>query len=377
MAMFLSRLKQVLNLGTKSITANGTYTASSDGYDGYSSVSVNVPSVTPTSITPSNSNPAALTSGSAVTPSANGYAIESYTSITPARLPQSVSSGDIVKVGGSGVIMLTPSNLTPSNSHPDIIYNGGTYLATAGGFAIESYTSVTPSSTPASVSSGDIVKIGGNGVIVDSVPTPTSITPSNSNPPSISSGNTYTPTSNGKVVSSVTTLSPSNSNPQMLGGSTPYIGSGSITERIGYAIESYSSKTPSDSSPASVSANSIIKPSSAGYLYASSGLGKCKVGTFTASTSSTTTVNVGFKPKYLLVQAINSAGTYFNICTYNEAVSTSNVYYGYKTTSISANVLSLGSTNINNTITAISSTGFTYNKCSTNYNTTMNYFAIG
>lgn len=32
------------SLGTKSITANGTYYASSDGYDGYSNVSVNVPS---------------------------------------------------------------------------------------------------------------------------------------------------------------------------------------------------------------------------------------------------------------------------------------------------------------------------------------------
>lgn len=78
MAMFLSRLKQILNLGTKSITANGTYTASSDGYDGYSEVTVNVPTVTPLNITPSNANPVALSSGVAVEPTANGYAIESY-----------------------------------------------------------------------------------------------------------------------------------------------------------------------------------------------------------------------------------------------------------------------------------------------------------
>ena len=31
------------NLGTKTITANGTYTAQTDGYDGYSSVTVDVP----------------------------------------------------------------------------------------------------------------------------------------------------------------------------------------------------------------------------------------------------------------------------------------------------------------------------------------------
>ena len=36
------------SLGTKSITANGTYNASSDNLDGYSSVTVNVPASAPT-----------------------------------------------------------------------------------------------------------------------------------------------------------------------------------------------------------------------------------------------------------------------------------------------------------------------------------------
>ena len=65
-----------------------------------------------------------------------------------------------------------------------------------------------------------------------SVPSPTSITPSNASPASMTSGNAYQPTANG------------------------------------YAIESYSSVTPSDSSPASVSANEIIKSTASGYLYA-------------------------------------------------------------------------------------------------------------
>lgn len=169
MAMFLSRLKQVLNLGTKSITSNGTYYASSDGYDGYSSVSVTVP--TPPSITPSNSSPAALTSGSAVTPSANGYAIESYDTVVPSGTPVYKTAGSIVQFavyGGnivSGII-----DQSPSNTNPVEIHDGSNIHALDNGYFIESYDSVTPSSTPASVSSGDIVKIGGSGVILDEMP---------------------------------------------------------------------------------------------------------------------------------------------------------------------------------------------------------------
>lgn len=136
MAIFLSRIKRALNVGSKSITNNGTYYASADGYDGYDEVTVNVSGGSATPITPSNANPVALSSGVAVEPTANGYAIESY-------------------------------------------------------------DSVTPSSTPASVASGDIVKIGGSGVIVDSVPSPTSVTPSDSTPPQLSQGNIYEPTANG------------------------------------------------------------------------------------------------------------------------------------------------------------------------------------
>ena len=63
---------------------------------------------TPTSITPSNSSPAAMTSGGVYQPTANGYAIASYDSKTPSdSTPPSVASGDIVKMGGAGYLYET------------------------------------------------------------------------------------------------------------------------------------------------------------------------------------------------------------------------------------------------------------------------------
>lgn len=63
---------------------------------------------TPTSITPSNSSPAAMSSGGVYQPTANGYAIESYDSKTPSdSTPPTVSSGDIVKMGGAGYLYET------------------------------------------------------------------------------------------------------------------------------------------------------------------------------------------------------------------------------------------------------------------------------
>ena len=414
--------------------------------------------VTPTSITPSNSSPAALTANSAVTPTANGYAIASYNSVTPGSLPYmvrpndiikfedpgyiidmiadvrpssapveiqsgnnihlinngilldsityivpsstptSVSSGDNIHIGGSGVIVdsiPTPTSITPSNSTPASLTSGSAVTPTANGYAIQSYDSVTPSSTPTSVSTDDIVKIGGSGVIVDSIPTPTSITPSNSSPvaltanspvtptasgyaissysslaPSnsspatITSGEIYKATANGKAVSSVTDITPSNSSPVSLSSGTIYKPSAS-----GYAISSYSSKTPSDSSPASVSSGAIIKASSAGYLYSSSGLGKCKAGTFTTITTGSQTINLGFQPKYIMVM---SEGRTINVFDYSYS-STKAVYAATNTYPTEYTIS--GNTS-NNRISAISSTGFTFNKSGT-AGATEYYFAMG
>lgn len=299
MAMFLSRLKQVLNLGTKSITANGTYTASSDGYDGYSSVSVNVPSVTPTSITPSNSNPAALTSGSAVTPSANGYAIESY-------------------------------------------------------------SSVTPSSTQVAVSANDIVKIGGNGVIVDSVPTPTSITPSNSNPPTLSADTPVNPTASGYAVSTYDIRYPQSIPASVTGGEVYYM------RGNGYVISGYTTVTPSDTTPPELDNMYMYKPSSAGYLYASSGLKKVKTGSVSLTANTTNTITCGFEPKYIAY----SIGT-GNMSIYDSSVSTTQYKKGGSSGITNRNIGQTSSYDLY----AVTSTGFQVRGASSAM--TCNYFAIG
>lgn len=324
---------QNATLGIKSVTANGNYYAVTDGYDGYSRVDVAVPGaalqasktvtattsqqtvtpdvgydgleqvivdpqvhtqtytpaentaandmgaqnnyryvdtsgmVVPGSITPSNSSPAALASGSAVTPTANGYAIASYSSITP------------------------------SNSSPVTITSGNIYKASANGKAVSSVTDVTPSSTPTSVSANDVVKIGGSGVIVDSIPTPTSITPSNSSPVALTANTPVNPTASG------------------------------------YAISSYTGKYPSDSVPDPVSIGAIIKNvgSSTGYLVSSYNNSYSQFNRKDTISSSVTISGLTANKKYLvLVWAYQSS---------------SNVAYNkYDSTSISGGTL----TKINN-----------------------------
>ena len=307
MAMFLSRIKQILNLGTKSITANGTYNASTDGYDGYSQVSVNMPSVAP-----SNSTPAALTSGSAVTPTANGYAIESY-------------------------------------------------------------DSVTPSSTPTSVSTNDVVKIGGSGVIVDSIPTPTSLTPSNSNPATITSGETYTATASGKAISSLSEVAPSNANPPDMYSGSIY----KIKTRNGLLISTASLVSPSDSNPPQLVVNDTYYRinGASGYLYASSGLKKFKSGTVARGTSAVT-VNCGFEPKIVCCfktsTSTGSAATGDAFLLYDSEWSTANVVSAYKSSS-SANFQKYAKDNYITT----SSTGFLLGGTTSTYTGSYTYFAIG
>ena len=437
MAMFLSRLKQILNLGTKSITANGTYSASGDGYDGYSQVSVNMPSVTP-----SNSTPAVLTSGNAVTPNANGYAIASYEEIDAPSASYTYTirpdMPTISRVGAlEGVEQLHFHSLSPSNSNPAIISDGEIYRAGNAGKAVASVTDVIPSSTPTSVSTDDVVHIQGSGVIVDNVPpTPTSLTPSNSSPAqmtantpvnptangyaiesyhsigprnyhsdSMTAGEVYIPTNNGVAVESVTVLTPSNSNPPFLGGASYQFAD------IGYAIESYEEITPKNSNPPTLLLDHIYKiktrngiaigavntvvPSdddppllsvgsynfvngAPGYLYKTKQ--KIKTGTVTLSTSATTYVNIGFKPKYIGL-IVYKDDTHFTISVYNENVSDSYTYRGTKNgstvTCASFALPTSSSTSNTSKILSIDSTGFTIDKASSTFGTTAKYFAIG
>ena len=198
--------------------------------------------------TPSNSTPVSLTSGEIDKMGGNDYAIASYSTVTPSGNPTSVSSGDIVKIDGGYddviVDMDMMVDIRGSNTYPDRLYEGS--LAKIAGntagivkcYAIESYTPVTPSSTPTSISAGDRVQVKGSGVIVDAG---TSITPSHSSPGSLSSGSIY-----------------------KTGGS-------------GYAIESYDEVTPSltNRDYTSVSANDIDKINTrTGYVYGAKPTGR-------------------------------------------------------------------------------------------------------
>lgn len=157
------------------------------------------------------------------------------------------------------------TNLTPSNSTPAQITSGNDYHATGNGYAIESYDSVTPSSTPESVSSGDIVKIGGSGVIVDTVPP----TPTSITPSNSNPVPMYENTAYEPTVRGIAIADFINATPS--NSSPQSLATGNIYKSWGngYAIESYSSITPSNSSPVSLSSGSIYKMGGSGYAIAS------------------------------------------------------------------------------------------------------------
>lgn len=140
MAMFLARIKRALNIGTKSITANGTYTASSDGYDGYSSVEVNVSGGTLTDLTPSNASPATITSGTDYHATAGGYAVQTIESKVIQNTPIPIDVGRIYQISTESVYV--------------------------DGYIINSYSSKTPNdSNPPSVSNNEIVRMGSSGYL--------------------------------------------------------------------------------------------------------------------------------------------------------------------------------------------------------------------
>lgn len=238
-----------------------------------------------TPITPSNSSPVALTANTSVKPTTNGYAIASYDSVTPSSTPESVASGDIVKIGGSGVIVdaiPTPTSITPSNSNPVPMYANTAYEPTVRGIAIADFINAVPSnSSPQSLVSGNIYKSQGNGYGIESY---NSITPSNSSPVSLTSGEFYKPSASG------------------------------------YAISSYSSKTPSDTSPASVSSGAIIKASSSGYLVKNTpvNLGAPDiVSQANMSANSSRNITVTKTPRYvifLMIRNSDSTGRSYGWC---------------------------------------------------------------
>lgn len=126
----------IIPTGNKSITANGT------GIDvsGYATASVNVPNPT-------------LSGDATVSDVLSGktFYSDSYTKKTGTYTAPTITS------------------ITPSNTSPVSMSANNNYKPTASGYAISSYSSVTPSSSGASFSSG-MVKMDGNGYAYSSRP---------------------------------------------------------------------------------------------------------------------------------------------------------------------------------------------------------------
>ena len=169
--------------GSNTYTPTEMVSAIDDVYD------AGVASAT-TPITPSNSSPASMTSGTGYKPTANGYAIASYYGINPLTATSLVDIQNNKMYKGEadcyGILKSSYLSQTPSNSSPAGLRDDKFYSFTESGVAIKDFDSVTPSNVgPVSLTSGNFYKMGGSGCAIESFSTKT---PSDTNPPSIASG---------------------------------------------------------------------------------------------------------------------------------------------------------------------------------------------
>lgn len=103
------------------------------------------------------------------------------------------------------------------------------------------------------------------------------------------------------------------------------------------------------------------------------GGGKVATGYIAGSTSSTTTVNCGFKPKYICVEN-KSTGNNFAVSIYDETVSTTQIRQASNSSYVGKVTLPSTTTNGFNSVT---DTGFILNKISSSSWPGYYYFAIG
>jgi hypothetical protein len=144
-------------------------------------------------ITPSNASPVALTAGEAYDITSSGYAIASYTDVTPTDLPATqVYEGDIVRIANNnGVIVYGIETVVPDDVAPQQLSMPYNYRVSGSddGYLVKSYpTAVTPSDTPQSVSSSGLYKFTSSGKVVDAI---IYRAPSDSNPPALSPNTCY------------------------------------------------------------------------------------------------------------------------------------------------------------------------------------------
>lgn len=146
-----------VTMGQKTITTNGTYDSSDDEYDGYSSVTVNVPSSSPTLQTKS------------VTPS------ESSQTVTPDTGYDGLSSVSVGAVSstyvGSGITRRSSSDLTASGA--TVTVPSGYYESQATK-AISNGSATTPATT---ITANPSITVSSTGLITATTSATESVTP--------------------------------------------------------------------------------------------------------------------------------------------------------------------------------------------------------
>ena len=242
----------------------------------------------PTSITPSNASPVALSSSGEYAPTESGYAIKQYTNVDPNPSGGGTGTYHITNTNDArifkseGWIVPDRTEVTPSNSSPVSLQSSKNYYIASssnGGYAIESYNTINPSnSTPPSLASGSIYKttdvghaIKGYSVFQEG----TLILPA-------PAGTFVKFEGSGVAIPSITEIAPSNLTPAPMT-------SGGFYEAMnsGYAIQSYSSVTPTDDGVYVATGMKQIT-NYAGYLY------KTRPSSAKTGTKTATGVNTAF-----------------------------------------------------------------------------------
>lgn len=164
-------------LGTKTITANGTYAASSDSLDGYSSLVVNVP----TGITPTGTKTISITSDGTTTEDVTNYASAEITVNVPTGTAR--TSADLT---ASGATVTVPAGL----------------YAEAASKSVANGSATTPATT---ITANPSISVSASGLITATASASQSITPTVS-PGYVSNGTAGTISVSGNNTEQLTTM---------------------------------------------------------------------------------------------------------------------------------------------------------------------------